>query len=108
MKRTKFPIMAGLIILVNLLLLEMTLSQQKEGDRFFQSGIVKEMTSDRKAIIVNGKKFFIHSDTQIVDHKGNKLKMEDIKHNIDVAIDAVTYSNGYLIKKIVIITDRGV
>jgi len=47
-------------------------------------------------------------DTKIVDQKGNRLKIEDIKKNVDIAIDAIPHLNGYMIKKIVVVTDRGV
>jgi len=47
-------------------------------------------------------------DTKIVDQKGNSLKLGDVRKNAYVAIDAIPHLNGYMIKKIVVVTDRGV
>lgn len=81
--------------------------KEANGTIFF-SGIVKNVSWDYKSIVVNEKNFFMSHDTKIVDQKGNRLKIDDIKKNTDVAIDAIQNPNGYMIKNIVVITDRGV
>ncbi len=74
----------------------------------FFSGTVKEMAWDQQFIIVQGKKCFISNETQIVDQRDNRIKWTEIKHNSEVAIDAIRHPNGYRAIKIVLITDRGV
>ncbi len=77
-------------------------------ETIFLSGIIKEVSWDHQSIIINGKKFFISSDTRIEDQMGNRLRLADVKSNFEFFLDAIPHSNGYLIKKIVVITDRGV
>jgi len=99
----------SLALLINLLFLNIGMTQTKRADEtIFLSGPVKEVSWHHKTIIVNDKKFFIYPDTIVVDQRGNALKLEDIKHNGDVAIDANKIPSGYMIKKIVVITDKGV
>ncbi|MBS3919538.1 MAG: hypothetical protein KG012_11710 [Deltaproteobacteria bacterium] len=77
-------------------------------ETIFFSGIVKNVSWDHKSIIVNDRSFFISQDTKIIDHKGNRLKIDDIEKNADVGIDAIKHPNGFMIKEIVVITNRGV
>lgn len=77
-------------------------------ETIFFSGIVKNVSWDYKSIIVNDKSFFISQDTNVIDQKGNRLKIDNIRKNADVAIDAIPHPNGFIIKEIVVITDRGV
>ena len=79
-----------------------------EKETIFFSGIVKNVFWDYKSIIVNEKNFFISHDTKVIDQKGNRLKIGDVKTNSDVAIDAIQNQNGYMIKNIVVILDKGV
>lgn len=77
-------------------------------ETIFLSGIVKEVSWDHQSIDINGKKFFISNDTRVEDQKGNRLRLSDVKINFEFAIDAIQHPNGYMIKNIVVITDRGV
>jgi hypothetical protein len=77
-------------------------------ETIFLSGIVKEVSWDHQSIVINGRKFFISGDTRVEDQKGNRLRLGDVKINLEFAIDAIQNPNGYTIKKIVVITDRGV
>lgn len=96
-------------LLINLFLFNTGLTQTKRADEtIFLSGPVQELAWVYQTIRVNNKKFFFSHDTQVVDQKGNLLKISDVKNNADIAIDAVRQSNGYMIKKIVVITDRSI
>lgn len=77
-------------------------------ETFFLSGIVKEVSTDYQWIVLGDRKFFISHDTNVVDENGKRLRLGDIKKNADVAIDAIQHPNGYIIKMIVIITNKGV
>lgn len=77
-------------------------------ETIFLSGTVKEISRDHQSIVINGRKFFISNDTRVEDPRGNRLRLDDVKINLEFAIDAFQLPNGYMIKKIVIITDRGV
>lgn len=93
---------------LNLLFFDVVHPQFKERENFFQSGIIKEISWDRNSIVVNGKRYILTPETKIVDQKGNKLTKEEIKINVEVAIDAFSDSKGFLLKRIVIIKDRGI
>jgi|GEM_PF-1294126 len=103
----------ALIIVMALLLILLSsgigFTQTKGAkETIFLSGIVKEVSWDHQSIVINGKKFFISNDTRVEDQKGNRLSLSGVKINFEFAIDAIQHSNGYMIKKIVVITDRGV
>lgn len=99
----------SLALFLNLLFFDMGITQTKRADdTFFLSGPVKEISWDRRAIMINERKFSLSQETIVVDQKGSKLKLDDIKQNSNVAIDAVKSPSGYVIKKIVVITDKGV
>lgn len=109
MNTGKFVVLIPLVIFINLLFSDIGISQTKRADEtFFLSGMIKDVSWDHKSIVVNDKKFFISHDTKIVDQKGNILKLEDIKNNSEVAIDVIPHPDGFIIKKIVLITERGV
>jgi len=105
----KSLLLMSLALLINLLCHNIGTTQTKRPDEtIFLSGPVKEVSWNHKTIIVNDKKFFIYQDTIVVDQRGNELKLEDIKQDGNVAIDAIKIPSGYAIKKIVVITDKGV
>jgi hypothetical protein len=104
----KVVLLISLILFANLLNFDIGFPQTRGGETISYSGIVKEVTWDHKSIVVGGKSFFISNDTNVIDQKGNRLKIDDIKKNADVAIDAIPHPNGFIIKEIVVITDRGV
>lgn len=104
----KYVFLLVCLCLINLLFFDLVHPQLKGGGHFFLSGIISEMSWDRNSIVVNGRKFILTSETEIVDQKGNKLPKEGLKTNIEIAIEASSDPNGFLLKKIVIIKDRGV
>lgn len=107
MKR-KYVFLLGCLCLINLLFFDLVHPQLKAGGHFFLSGIISEMSWDRNSIVVNGRKFILTSETEIVDQKGNKLPKEELKTNMEITIDASSDLKGFLLKRIVIIKDRGV
>lgn len=109
MKKVKIVLVLIAILLQIIILPGGGLTQSKgERENFFFSGIAKEVSLDNKAIVVKDKKFFFSNETRIEDQKGNRLKISDITTDAEVAIDAVKHPSGYIIKKIVVITNRGV
>jgi hypothetical protein len=83
-------------------------AQVEKGESFFYSGIIQAIPGDFKSIIVNKKSFFLTGDAKIVDQKGNRLGIHELKPGVDVAIDAIREPAGFVIKKVVIIKDPGV
>lgn len=109
MMTIKVVLLISFVLIANLLYSDIGFTQTRGGGETISlSGIVKDVTWDHKSIVVNEKNFFMSHDTKIVDQKGNRLKIEDIKKNVDIAIDAIPHPNGFIIKEIVVITDRGV
>ncbi|MDI6762084.1 MAG: hypothetical protein QME83_03535 [Thermodesulfobacteriota bacterium] len=109
MMTIKVVLLISFALFANLLYSDIVFTQTRGGGETISlSGIVKDVTWDHKSIVVGGKSFFISRDTKVIDQKGNRLKIDDIKKNADVAIDAIPHPTGFIIKEIVVITDRGV
>jgi len=109
MMTIKVVLLISFVLIANLLNFDIGFTQTRGGGKTISlSGIVKDVSWDHKSIVVNEKNFFISHDTKIVDQKGNSLKLGDVRKNADVAIDVIQHPNGYIIKKIVVVTDRGV
>ncbi len=70
------------------------------------SGVIKSIDRDLKFIVVNDAKVLISDNTQIVDEKGNTLRMNALKPGLSVAIEGVRSSDGFLAKKIIITTSK--
>ena len=70
------------------------------------SGVIENIDKDFKFIVVNGTKNLISGNTKIVDEKGDILKMDDLKLKLSVVIEGVRSPEGFLAKKIVIITPK--
>jgi len=109
MNRVISCLLISSFLLINLLTFDVGMTQPIRSERtIFFSGPVREAAWDQKVIVVDNRKCFLSHDTRIVDQKGNPLKRSDIKTNSEVAIDAIALPGGYMIKVIVVITDRGV
>ncbi len=109
MKKRKIISTITLTIWILIIFTSTGWGQVKEGkDVVFFSGIVKEISWDHQSMIIQGKKCYVSNDTQVLDQRGNRLKVTDIKANADVTIDAIPHGNGYRIIKIILITDKGV
>jgi len=105
----KVVLLISLVFFTNLLNVDIGFPQTRGGNETISlSGIVKEVSWDHMSIVVNGKNFLMSHDTKIVDQKGNRLKIDEIKKNVDIAIDVIPHPNGFIIKEIVVITNRGV
>ena len=109
MMTIKIVLLISFVLIANLLYSDIGFTQTRGGGETISlSGIVKDVTWDHKSIVVSGKNFFISNDTKVIDQKGNRLKIDDIKKNADVAIDVIPHPNGFIINEIVVITNRGV
>ena len=109
MMTIKIVLLISFVLFINFLFFDIGFTQTRGGGEAISfSGIVKEVSWDRKSIVVSEKNFFISHDTKVIDQNGNRLKIEDIKKNVDIAIDAIPHPNGFIIKEIVVITNRGV
>ena len=108
MNLKKFAGLMPIVLLINILFYNIGQTQTNRPDEsIFLSGPVKEVSWDRKTIVVNERKFHISRDTLVVDQDDNKLKLEDIKQDANVAIDAIRQSGTFVIKKMVIIVNKG-
>jgi hypothetical protein len=70
------------------------------------SGVIESIDKDFKFIVVNGAKILISGNTNIVNEKGNILRMDDLKLKLFVVIEGVHSPDGFLGKKIVITTPK--
>jgi hypothetical protein len=95
-------------IFAALLYWNINFAQVVREESFFYSGIIRTISGDFRSITVNKKSFLLAGDTKVVDQKGKKLGIRELKPGIDVAIDAIQGSAGLIIKKIVIVKNPGV
>jgi hypothetical protein len=70
------------------------------------SGVIERIDKDFKFIVVNGAKMLISGNTKIVDEKGNVLKIDDLKLKPSVAIEGLSSSDGFLVRRIIITTPK--
>jgi len=106
MKVKKIILTQCVTILVIWVLTGLSFSGEMETVSF--SGTIQGVSRDGKSITVNEKGLSLSGDVKIVDQNGNPLRLNDIKPDSSVAIDAIALPKGYQIKKIVIVKDRGV
>lgn len=83
------------------------LSQGDEETLSF-SGVIKEISRDYQSMVVNEKKFSISHGAKVFNQQGKALKIDELRTNLNVAIDAIRHGNALIIKKIVVVEDRGV
>jgi len=107
MNLKKVILIKSLIFLIILLSYGNGLSQGDE-ETFSFSGVIKEIARDYQSMVVNDKKFSISHGTKVFNQKGRALKIDYLKSNLDVAIDGVRHGNAFIIKKIIVVEDRGV
>jgi hypothetical protein len=109
MMTIKVVLLISFALFTSLLYSDIVFTQTRGGGETISlSGIVKDVSWDHKSIVVSEKNFFISHDTKVIDQNGNSLKLGDVRKNADVAIDAIPHPNGFIIKEIVVITNRGV
>jgi hypothetical protein len=96
------------ILLSIFIIYELSFAQMKSRETFFFSGTISSIAKDYKSFVANKRTVLISPNTRIFDQNGNILKIDDLKINLYVAIDAIYDPNGLLATKIVIVKDRGV
>jgi hypothetical protein len=78
--------------------------QGKKEETISFPGVIESIDKNFKFIVVNEARIFVTADTNIVDEKGNILKIDDLKPKLSVAIEGVRSPDGFFAKKIVIKT----
>jgi hypothetical protein len=96
-----------LVSLIVFLSFGSVLSQGDEETLSF-SGVIKEISRDYQSMVVNEKKFSIPRGAKVFNQQGKALRIDELRSNLDVAIDAIRHGNAFMIKKIVVVEDRGV
>lgn len=107
MNLKKVILIKCLISLIVFLSFGSVLSQGDEETLSF-SGVIKEISRDYQSMVINEKKFSISRGAKVFNQQGRALKIDDLRSNLDVAIDAIRQGNAFIIKKIVVVEDRGV
>ena len=109
MKTRKTLLISLIILVMTFLMLTSIFSQVRAGETIPFTGVIKTISQDLKYILITDDiKIFISSDTKIFDRKGNSLKVNDLKPQLYVAVEAVQNRDGFLAKKIVIKKREGV
>jgi hypothetical protein len=72
------------------------------------SGVIDGISADYKFITVNEKRFSLSRKTEVVDERGNHLKLYDLRPGWYVTIQRVQNPDGSFEKKIMVRGQRGV
>lgn len=83
-----------------------SLSQVKKERTISFPGVIENISSNLKFIIVNEAIIFISSDTKIINEKGNILSIYDLKPKSNIAIEVLQNQNGFFAKKIILRTQK--
>lgn len=94
----------GIFMLTLLIILPGVQGIKQEATSY--SGSIEGIDKDFKFVVVNGAKILISASTEVVSEKGNILKMGDLKPKLSVVIEGVRSTDGFLAKKIVIMTPK--
>ena len=96
-------------IIVNLIILTLTFltlnsgfAQTKANQTIIFPGVVEQISSDLKFIIVNEARVSLSSNTQVMDDKGNSLTLYDLTRGSSISLEVVKQGSGFLAKRIVI------
>lgn len=99
----KKNIIANLIVLaLTFLTLNSGFAQMKGNQPIIFPGVIEQISSDLKFIIVNEARISLSSNTQITDDKGNSLTLCDLTRGSWISLEVTKNGKGYLAKKIVI------
>ncbi len=96
-------------IIVNLIILTLTflalnsgIAQTKANQTIIFPGVVEQISSDLKFIIVNEARVSLSSNTQVTDDKGNSLTLYDLTRGSSISLEVVKQGSGFVAKRIVI------
>jgi hypothetical protein len=101
MKSEKAYFMKSILFMLTLLIFLPGIQGIKQEATSY-SGIIESIDKEFRFIVVNGAKILISGDTGIVDGKGNRLKMDDLKPNLSATIEGVRGPDGFWAKRIVV------
>jgi hypothetical protein len=80
--------------------------QVKIVDTISVNGVIEEIDKNATSITVNQVKMSLSPRTAIVDQKGNPLKLDSLKQNTPLSVEANRTPEGYTIQKITIQTNK--
>ena len=103
MKLDKIFLTKSVIFMVILLVFLPGFQPNKEETISFP-GVIESIDKNFKFIVVNEARIFVTAETNIVDEKGNILKIDDLKPKLSIVVEAFRNPNGFFAKKIVIKT----
>lgn len=96
------------ILIIVLLILTPGFSQVRSGETVSFSGMIKSISKDFKSILINNINIGISSDTNIFDEDGNSLKIDELRPQLYLTIEALENRSGFFAKKIVVRKPKGV
>lgn len=71
-------------------------------ESFSLSGQVQSMDKDFKFIVVNGTRISLSPAVQIVNEKGNGLKKENLRTELNVTVEGFNGAGNFIAQKVVI------
>ena len=80
--------------------------QGKKEEIISFHGVIESIDKNFKFIVVNEARIFVTADTNIVDEKGNILKIDDLKPKLSIVVEAFRNPNGFFAKRIVVKTTK--
>jgi hypothetical protein len=106
MKLQKVFLIEFFIITLTLMIFSPCFSQVKKEQTITFPGVIENISTDLKFIVVNEARISIDSGTKTIDEKGNILSIHDLKPKSYITIEVLQNSNGLLAKKIILNTQK--
>ncbi len=102
MKSKKYIVVNLIILTVTFLTLDAGYAQTKQNQAIIFPGVVEQISSDLKFIVVNEAKVSLSSNTQVMDDKGNGLTLYDLTRGRSINLEVVKKGSGFFAQKIVV------
>jgi hypothetical protein len=97
----------AILILATLVLHLPSFAQIRRDEIISFTGVIEGIAGDFQSIIVNETRItIILPDTEIVDEKGNVLKVDNLRPKLRVRIEAVAKNKTFFSRKIVVQTSE--
>ena len=105
--RFKKAFMISILLLATVLLSQPGFPQDKSEKVITFSALIQDVPKDSNFIVINEAKVFV-SGAKIVSDTGSVLGMGDLKPRLYVTVEAVKRPDGFLAKKVTVISSSSI
>ncbi len=102
MKFGKSIVLHLTILALTFLIFNTGFAQTKGNQAIIFPGVIEQISSDFKFIVVNEARVSLSSNTQVTDDKGNTLALYDLTRGSSISLEVVKQGSSFLAQKIVV------